>query len=206
MDLARLFIKRIAYSQTQEDAFVIILHELQSDLKLPIVIGAFEAQSIALELEKKLIPSRPLTHDLFKTFANAFDIQLKQVIIYKLEEGIFYSYVVCIQSGVERQVEARTSDAIAIALRFNAPIYAEHSILEKAGIYIPLISDNEEEETTSISPSLEHIEEEHVPEANRYSKYSLTELKRMLDDCIDNEDYEIAALVHDEISKRKTVF
>ena len=91
MDLVRLFIKRISYNQSQNDAFVLIMHELESDLKLPIVIGAFEAQSIALELEKNIIPPRPLTHDLFKIFADAFHIKVKRVVIYKLEEGIFYS-------------------------------------------------------------------------------------------------------------------
>ena len=132
MDLVRLFIKRISYNQSQNDAFVLIMHELESDLKLPIVIGAFEAQSIALELEKNIIPPRPLTHDLFKIFADAFHIKVKRVVIYKLEEGIFYSNMLCIQNGEERTIDARTSDAIALALRFNAPIYTYRDIVQKA--------------------------------------------------------------------------
>ena len=117
MDLVRLFIKRISYNQSQNDAFVLIMHEVETDLKLPIVIGTFEAQSIALELEKSLVPPRPLTHDLFKIFADTFSIQIKRVVIYKLEEGIFYSNILCVQNGQEYTIEARTSDAIAIALR-----------------------------------------------------------------------------------------
>ena len=203
MDLVRLFIKRISYNQSQNDAFVRIMHELESDLKLPIVIGAFEAQSIALELEKNIIPPRPLTHDLFKIFADAFHIKVKRVVIYKLEEGIFYSNMLCIQNGEERTIDARTSDAIALALRFNAPIYTYRDIVQKAGIYIPLLN---EENQNPVSPSLDDIEEENDGTRNRYSKYSLTELKKMLNDCIENEDYEIAAHIRDEISKRNSTF
>ena len=152
MDLVRLFIKRISYNQSQNDAFVLIMHEVETDLKLPIVIGTFEAQSIALELEKNLVPPRPLTHDLFKIFADTFSIQIKRVVIYKLEEGIFYSNILCVQNGQEYTIEARTSDAIAIALRCNAPIYTYRDIIQRAGIYIPLLND---EPSNTISPSLD---------------------------------------------------
>ena len=187
MDLVRLFIKRISYNQSQNDAFVLIMHEVETDLKLPIVIGTFEAQSIALELEKSLVPPRPLTHDLFKIFADTFSIQIKRVVIYKLEE---YT------------IEARTSDAIAIALRCNAPIYTYRDIIQRAGIYIPLLND---EPSNTISPSLDNVDEEDSSR-NRYTKYALPELKTMLNDCIENEDYEMAALIRDEISKRDSTF
>lgn len=202
MDLVRLFIKRISYNQSQNDAFVLIMHEVETDLKLPIVIGTFEAQSIALELEKSLVPPRPLTHDLFKIFADTFSIQIKRVVIYKLEEGIFYSNILCVQSGQEYTIEARTSDAIAIALRCNAPIYTYRDIIQRAGIYIPLLND---EPSNTISPSLDNVDEEDSSR-NRYTKYALPELKTMLSDCIENEDYEMAALIRDEISKRDSTF
>lgn len=202
MDLVRLFIKRISYNQSQNDAFVLIMHEVETDLKLPIVIGTFEAQSIALELEKSLVPPRPLTHDLFKIFADTFSIQIKRVVIYKLEEGIFYSNILCVQNGQEYTIEARTSDAIAIALRCNAPIYTYRDIIQRAGIYIPLLND---EPSNTISPSLDNVDEEDSSR-NRYTKYALSELKTMLNDCIENEDYEMAALIRDEISKRDSTF
>lgn len=202
MDLVRLFIKRISYNQSQNDAFVLIMHEVETDLKLPIVIGTFEAQSIALELEKSLVPPRPLTHDLFKIFADTFSIQIKRVVIYKLEEGIFYSNMLCVQSGQEYTIEARTSDAIAIALRCNAPIYTYREIIQRAGIYIPLLND---EPSNTISPSLDNVDEEDSSR-NKYTKYALPELKTMLNDCIENEDYEMAALIRDEISKRDSTF
>ena len=202
MDLVRLFIKRISYNQSQNDAFVLIMHEVETDLKLPIVIGTFEAQSIALELEKSLVPPRPLTHDLFKIFADTFSIQIKRVVIYKLEEGIFYSNILCVQNGQEYTIEARTSDAIAIALRCNAPIYTYRDIIQRAGIYIPLLND---ELSNTISPSLDNVDEEDSSR-NRYTKYALPELKTMLNDCIENEDYEMAALIRDEISKRDSTF
>ena len=202
MDLVRLFIKRISYNQSQNDAFVLIMHEVETDLKLPIVIGTFEAKSIALELEKSLVPPRPLTHDLFKIFADTFSIQIKRVVIYKLEEGIFYSNILCVQNGQEYTIEARTSDAIAIALRCNAPIYTYRDIIQRAGIYIPLLND---EPSNTISPSLDNVDEEDSSR-NRYTKYALPELKTMLNDCIENEDYEMAALIRDEISKRDSTF
>ena len=201
MELVRLFIKRISYNQSQNDAFVLIMHELESDLKLPIVVGAFEAQSIALELEKNIIPPRPLTHDLFKIFADTFNIKMKRVVIYRLEEGIFYSNMLCVQGKKEYTIEARTSDAIALALRFKAPIYTYREILEKAGIDIPLT--NEEKKQGTDVPN-NHIEEENTH--NHYSKFSLEELKSLLNECIAKEDYDEAALIRDEIIRRDGSF
>ena len=136
MSLVRLNIKGISYSQTQNGAYALILSEMDGERKLPIVIGAFEAQSIAIALEKEIKPPRPLTHDLFKNFADRFEIVIKQVIIHKLVDGVFYSSIICERDGLEEIVDARTSDAIALALRFNAPIFTYKNILDKAGIFL----------------------------------------------------------------------
>ncbi|ATA89776.1 bifunctional nuclease family protein [Capnocytophaga stomatis] len=202
MELVELSVERIAYSQSQNEAFVLILRESESDLKLPIVIGAFEAQAIALEMDKNMIPPRPLTHDLFKIFASTFNVKVTKVIIYRLTEGIFHSNMICEQNGVEHSIDARTSDAIAIALRFNAPIYTHKHILQKAGIQIPNQIDTIE---TTISPTLDYPEKQEAPkEKSRFEHHSLQDLKRMLNDCIENEDYELAAQIRDEIAKRES--
>lgn len=193
MDLVRLFIKRISYSQSQNEAFVLILHELESDLKLPIVIGAFEAQAIALELERNLIPPRPLTHDLFKNFAKTFNIDVTKVIIHKLSEGVFHSNLICLHEGREYAIDARTSDAIAIALRFNAPIYTYKHILLKVGLYIPNLNESQQSDL---------MDDDSPIEKSKFERHSLSELRKMLDDCIENEDYEMAAQIRDEITKR----
>ena len=122
MSLVRLDIKGISYSQTQNGAYALILNEQEGNKQLPIVIGAFEAQSIAIALEKDIKPPRPLTHDLFKNFSERFEINIKQVIIHKLVDGVFYSSLISERQGVEETIDARTSDAIALALRFDAPI------------------------------------------------------------------------------------
>ena len=136
MSLVKLTIKGISYSQTQNGAYALILNEVDGERKLPIVIGAFEAQSIAIALEKEIKPPRPLTHDLFKNFAERFDIVVKQVIIHKLVDGVFYSSIICERDKIEEIIDARTSDAIALALRFSAPIFTYKNILDKAGIYL----------------------------------------------------------------------
>src|SRR5690625_1458154 len=136
MSLVRLNIKGISYSQTQNGAYALLLSELDGERQLPIVIGAFEAQSIAIALEKDIKPPRPLTHDLFKNFADEFKIKIKQVIIHKLVDGVFYSSLICERDKIEEIIDARTSDAIALALRFDAPIFTYKNILDKAGIYL----------------------------------------------------------------------
>ena len=206
MSLVRLNIKGISYSQTQNGAYALILSEEDGDRKLPIVIGAFEAQSIAIALEKEIMPPRPLTHDLFKTFANRFDITVKQVIIHKLLDGVFYSSIICERDHIEEIIDARTSDAIALALRFKAPIFTYKNILDTAGI-------STETETKKIegSKKAETVIEELItgkpPESLKqpktdYSNKSLKSLKKMLEDAVNNEDYEKAAGIRDEISKR----
>src|SRR5690625_1006074 len=136
MSLVRLNIKGISYSQTQSGAYALLLSEIDGDRQLPIVIGGFEAQSIAIALEKDIRPPRPLTHDLFKSFADEFAITIKQVIIHKLVDGVFYSSLICERDKIEEIIDARTSDAVALALRFDAPIFTYKNILDKAGIHL----------------------------------------------------------------------
>lgn len=197
MNLIQLSIKGISYSQTQNGAYALILNEMEGERKLPIVIGAFEAQSIAIALEKDIIPPRPLTHDLFKNFADRYEISIKEVVIHKLVDGVFYSSIICIQNQKEEVIDARTSDAIALALRFNAPIYTYKSILDKAGIYLKSNQDEQEKEEIEVSDS------DVVSEKNDYSKINIKELNRLLDEAVKTEDYEKAAKIRDEIAKRQ---
>lgn len=197
MNLIQLSIKGISYSQTQNGAYALILNEMEGERKLPIVIGAFEAQSIAIALEKDIIPPRPLTHDLFKNFADRYEISIKEVVIHKLVDGVFYSSIICIQNQKEEVIDARTSDAIALALRFNAPIYTYKSILDKAGIYLKSNQDEQEKEEIEVSDS------DVVSKKNDYSKINIKELNRLLDEAVKTEDYEKAAKIRDEIAKRQ---
>ncbi|OUR92610.1 hypothetical protein A9Q87_06095 [Flavobacteriales bacterium 34_180_T64] len=201
MSLVRLNIKGISYSQTQNGAYALILNEMDGDRKLPIVIGAFEAQSIAIALEKEIRPPRPLTHDLFKNFADRFDIVVKQVIIHKLVDGVFYSSLICERDKIEEIIDARTSDAIALALRFQAPIFTYKNILDKAGIYLK-VNPNKDEEQDSILVDDLVIEEIEAGVQESYIDKTLEELHSLLDEAVTNEDYEKAAKLRDEISKR----
>ncbi|TBN02369.1 hypothetical protein EYD45_11700 [Hyunsoonleella flava] len=205
MSLVRLNIKGISYSQTQNGAYALILNEIEGDRKLPIVIGAFEAQSIAIALEKEIRPPRPLTHDLFKNFADRFDIVVKQVIIHKLVDGVFYSSLICERDKIEEIIDARTSDAIALALRFDAPIFTYKNILDKAGIYLKVDPKKDDEEETEDSVLVDDIlagELEPAVSKEDYSSKSLEELHQLLEEAVSNEDYEKAASIRDEISKR----
>ncbi len=203
MSLVRLNIKGISYSQTQNGAYALILNEVDGDRKLPIVIGAFEAQSIAIALEKEIRPPRPLTHDLFKNFADRFDIVIKQVIIHKLVDGVFYSSLICERDKIEEIIDARTSDAISLALRFQAPIFTYKNILDKAGIYLKgssateAITDDDEALMQEIL-----LDEANDTRDNDLKKMSLQELNTLLEQAVANEDYEKAAMLRDEISKR----
>ncbi|GAB5401557.1 MAG: bifunctional nuclease family protein [Aureisphaera sp.] len=207
MSLIRLNIKGISYSQTQNGAYALILSEEDGDRKLPIVIGAFEAQSIAIALEKEIKPPRPLTHDLFKNFSDRFEIVIKQVIIHKLVDGVFYSSIICERDGIEEIIDARTSDAIALALRFKAPIFTYKAILDQAGIYLKTPAKDESELTGQEEQVIEDLlsddekETVHVVSED-YSKFSLKELHQMLDEAVTQENYERAAAIRDEISKR----
>lgn len=203
MSLVRLNIKGISYSQTQNGAYALILNEVDGDRKLPIVIGAFEAQSIAIALEKEIRPPRPLTHDLFKNFADRFDIIVKQVIIHKLVDGVFYSSLICERDKIEEIIDARTSDAIALALRFQAPIFTYKNILDKAGIYLKMnpIKDDDEQDTVLIDEFLVDKIEPNKPK-DSYKSKTIEELYIMLNEAVSNEDYEKAAHIRDEISRR----
>jgi bifunctional DNase/RNase len=186
----------------------LILNEVGGERKLPIVIGAFEAQSIAIALEKEIKPPRPLTHDLFKNFSDRFEIVVKQVIIHKLVDGVFYSSLICERDGIEEIIDARTSDAIALALRFSAPIFTYKNILDKAGIYLKAEEKQREQEEKDeeeiIEEELLKEEIELKSEKNAdYKKMSLEELKELLSQAVNQEDYEKAARLRDEISKRK---
>ncbi|MBN4070134.1 bifunctional nuclease family protein [Olleya sp. AH-315-F22] len=203
MSLVRLNIKGISYSQTQNGAYALILNEVDGDRKLPIVIGAFEAQSIAIALEKEIKPPRPLTHDLFKNFSDRFDIVVKQVIIHKLVDGVFYSSLICERDKIEEIIDARTSDAIALALRFKAPIFTYKNILDKAGIYLKVNPDKEDEDSEDnilLDEILAEEIESKSPET--FKGKTLEELHNILDEAVANEDYETAARIRDEISKR----
>ncbi|MGV8993079.1 MAG: bifunctional nuclease domain-containing protein [Flavobacterium sp.] len=206
MSLVKLTIKGISYSQTQNGAYALILNEADGDRKLPIVIGAFEAQSIAIALEKEIKPPRPLTHDLFKNFADRFDIVVKQVIIHKLVDGVFYSSIICERDKIEEIIDARTSDAIALALRFHAPIFTYKNILDKAGIYLKgnkESDDNSQEMDDVLSNPDTFGQEESNESKGAYVKFSLSELNDLLNAAVEEEDYEKAAKVRDEISKRE---
>ena len=199
MSLVRLNIKGISYSQTQNGAYALILNEVDGERKLPIVIGAFEAQSIAIALEKEIKPPRPLTHDLFKSFADRYQIVVKQVIIHKLVDGVFYSSIICERDKIEEIIDARTSDAIALALRFNAPIFTYKNILDKAGIYLNLPAKEGDPEDVLNEDIL--FEEQEQP--NNLTHLTLQELNDLLQEAVTNEDYEAAANIRDEISKRE---
>jgi len=202
MSLVRLNIKGISYSQTQNGAYALILSEVDGDRKLPIVIGAFEAQSIAIALEKEIKPPRPLTHDLFKNFSDRFDIVVKQVIIHKLVDGVFYSSLICERDKIEEIIDARTSDAIALALRFNAPIFTYKNILDKAGIYLKVNPKSDESSDDNILLDEVVAEEIETRSEEGLQVKTLDELNKLLDKAVANEDYEAAARIRDEISKR----
>lgn len=204
MSLVKLTIKGISYSQTQNGAYALILNEVDGERKLPIVIGAFEAQSIAIALEKEIKPPRPLTHDLFKNFADRFDIVVKQVIIHKLVDGVFFSSIICERDGIEEIIDARTSDAIALALRFAAPIFTYKNILDKAGIYLKINPEQGEESHDDVLSEPETFGTESPAPAEGFTQYSVQELYEQLDSAVQNEDYEKAAKIRDEISKRES--
>lgn len=203
MSLVRLNIKGISYSQTQSGAYALVLSEVDGSRTLPIVIGAFEAQSIAIALEKEIKPPRPLTHDLFKSFADRFQIVIKQVIIHKLVDGVFYSSLICERDNIEEIIDTRTSDAIALATRFDAPIFTYENILDKAGIYLKMKDELTSEEKDL---AIEHLidEPEEQEEISIYSKDTLKQLNEKLSAAVQNEDYELAAKIRDEINKRSS--
>jgi len=199
MSLIELTIKGISYSQTQSGAYALVLSEIEGKRTLPIIIGAFEAQSIAIALEKEIRPPRPLTHDLFKTFADRYFIQVKQVIIHKLVDGVFFSSLISEKDGVEEIIDTRTSDAIALAVRFNAPIFTYENILDKAGVYLKV-----EEEMSIEDSDTDEFVAEIISETSEESQSdkSLKILYKELEAAVADENYELAAKIRDEISNR----
>ena len=192
MDKIKLEIVGLSYSQTQSGAYALVLSEVNGHRRLPIIIGGFEAQAIAIELEK-MVPTRPLTHDLFKNFATTFNIEVQEVIIYNLVEGIFYSKLICVQNGETREIDARTSDAIAIGVRFNCPVFTYENILSSAGIMLDETSSEEEDF---------FAETDAEPEKETLDTVSIEDLENQLNQAIANEDYELASKIRDEINRR----
>jgi uncharacterized protein len=195
MKKVRLEIVGMSYSQSQSGAYALILGVVGEKRRLPIIIGGFEAQAIAIELEK-MKPTRPLTHDLFKNFASHFDVHVKEVVINKFEEGIFYSKLVCEQFGKISEIDSRTSDAVALAIRFNCPIFAMEDIIDEAGIMMdddPAVGEG----------AVSDIKEENRPGKGKYSDYLLEELEEMLKKAVQEENYEEASRLRDEIKLRK---
>ena len=197
MQKVRLEISGIAYSQTQSGSYVLTLSEAAGKRKLPIVIGGFEAQAIAVELEK-MIPNRPLTHDLIKSFCITYDVIIKEVLIYKFVEGVFYSKLICEKDGTISEIDSRTSDAIAVGIRFNSPIFTLSNVLEEAGI----TSDQEDAfESASIYEEEEDVFKEE-PELSSLVNDSIQDLEKQLQEALENENYELASKLRDEIKKR----
>jgi bifunctional DNase/RNase len=193
MDKVKLEIVGLSYSQTQSGAYALVLAESGGKRSLPIIIGGYEAQAIAIELEK-MTPTRPLTHDLFKSFAQSFQIEVIEVVIYNLVEGVFYAKLICSKDGKISEIDARTSDAIALGVRFKCPIYTFENILSSAGI---LLDENAELTADSQIP-----EPTEAPKEQGITALNIEELEQHLSDAIENEDYELASRLRDEINKR----
>ncbi|WP_343532475.1 bifunctional nuclease family protein [Pedobacter sp.] len=201
MKKVKLDIVGLSYSQTQSGAYALVLGEVNGRRRLPIIIGAFEAQAIAIEIEK-MSPTRPLTHDLFKSFAQAYQVEITEVLIYNLVDGVFFAKLICNKDGEQVEIDARTSDAIAIAVRFNAIIYTYEFILASAGIVIEgndfLFLENIESITSGQTP-----EETQSPiPVSGYQSLSLEELQQKLEKALSDEAYEKAARIRDEINRR----
>lgn len=199
MKKVKLNVVGLSYSETHSGAYALVLQEENGQRRIPIIIGSFEAQAIAIQLEK-LKPPRPLTHDLFVTFASAFNIDLIEVNIYKLEEGIFYSNLIFQHNDDQIILDSRTSDAIALALRFDCPIYTTQTIIDHAGINLNF--EDEKDESTFDTDEEENKESRRTP----YAKYTIEELEQMMQTAIENEEYEKASAIRDELNRRKKDF
>lgn len=193
MQKIKLDITGIQYSQTQSGSYVLTLLEVGGRRKLPILIGGFEAQSIAVELEK-MVPNRPLTHDLIKTFCKSFGVNVKEIVIYKFLEGVFYSKIICEKDGMLTEIDSRTSDAIAVGVRFNAPIYSYDEVLEE-------VDSNEGQENVE-EELFDEEEEVDTTMESELRNASKEELNFRLQEAIENEAYELASKIRDELNRR----
>lgn len=212
MKKLKLDIVGLSYSQTQSGAYALVLGEVNGNRRLPIIIGGFEAQAIAVEIEK-MTPSRPLTHDLFKSFAEAFHIELEEVLIYNLVDGIFFAKIICKSTNnVTVELDARTSDAVALAVRFGCPIFTYDFIMSSAGIiienndfaFLENISAASAADTDTPTSTPEEKKKQPVKEVSPYASLSDEQLNKTLQKAIDNEQYEAAARIRDEIERRKS--
>lgn len=204
MGKIKLNVLGISYSQTQSGAYALVLSEEEGNRRIPIIVGGFEAQAIAIELEG-LTPPRPLTHDLFRNFAESYGIRILEVNIHKLEDGVFFASILCDNGDQQITLDARTSDAIALALRFQCPIFTTDEIVEKAGIVLDF------EKGTGLEPGDTPEEQEVAPEPEikkkrtihpDISESSMEELRTLLADAVSKEDYERASEIRDEINRR----
>jgi bifunctional DNase/RNase len=203
MKKVKLDIVGLSYSQTQSGAYALVLGEVNGHRRLPIIIGAFEAQAIAIEIEK-MTPTRPLTHDLFKTFAQSYHIEISEIIIYNLVDGVFFAKLICTDGQNTQEIDARTSDAIALAVRFNAVIYTYEFILSSAGI---VIESNDFLFLENLDSITKEQSSEDMPTSipvSAYQSLSIEELQEKLNEALAEEAYEKAARIRDEITKRNT--
>ncbi len=203
MNRIKLNVLGISYSQTQTGAYALVLTEDKGERRIPIIIGGFEAQAIAIQLEG-LKPPRPLTHDLFLNFANLFEINLIEVNIYKLEEGVFYSKLICNNGGENIEIDARTSDAIALALRFKCPMYTTEEILQKSGIVIDIQQKDDKKFTKSETTDIENEIKSTSVDYSKYKKLDVDSLEELLAEAVKNEEYEKASIIQNEINIRKS--
>jgi bifunctional DNase/RNase len=202
MEKVKLNVLGISYSQTQTGAYALVLAEENGRRRIPIIVGGFEAQAIAIQLEG-LKPPRPLTHDLFLNFAHTFNIDLLEVHVYKLEEGVFYSKLTCDNGQRIIEIDARTSDAIALALRFKCPIYTTEDILKKAGIILDFEKETAVQQGSDPISSSRNIQVQDSSFMEEIKKSNQQELQDLLDEAIRDENYEKASLIRDELNRRK---
>ena len=198
MKKIKLEILGLSSSQSQTGSFALVLGETEGNRRLPIIIGMFEAQAIAIEIEK-IIPNRPMTHDLFKSFANNFHFTVEEIVISDLKEGVFFAKIVCSDGLKRSEIDARPSDAIAIGLRFDSPIYTYENILAEAGI---VLTDEQEEDEPKVEQKSRSRKEPVSRKGEDLKNYSVDKLNEILREAIDKEDYERAAKIRDELSKR----
>ncbi|MFZ5971751.1 MAG: bifunctional nuclease domain-containing protein [Bacteroidota bacterium] len=198
----KLEILGLSSSQSQTGSFALVLGETEGNRRLPIIIGMFEAQAIAIEIEK-IIPNRPMTHDLFKSFANNFHFHVEEIVISDLKEGVFFAKIVCTDGLKKTEIDARPSDAIAIGLRFDSPIYTYENILAEAGIVLTDEEEEEERQETKPEAAKARVKKESSRKGgDDYKNYSVEKLNDLLKEAIEKEDYEKAAKIRDELSKR----